>query len=286
MTITECIIDYCENSNKKLFTTREIKSCISLNYNKNSGSVIPMDLCYNRTNEGIANLPQNTIFEYLGNAQFLYLGLHYPFSGFVYHKPKHSKNEYCVGEYQNGILNYFESESNINSRSTSSVIGQYNSDRVSVPEYADKSETIEQLFIEYNRILAIELFTLGSKPTECRALLGRLGEFRAAIELNGKLPINTNQPGWDIIYNSNRRVSVKTTAQRIGFVSFNIKTLSEVDEVRIYQFGEKGLNLILHCDKEVLLKEPSIRYYPQNNPKSIELDIKKAKKIFHELHSD
>lgn len=70
------------------------------------GSVIPTDRCYNRTNNGI-QLQNNPIFIYEGPSLFRYVGLNYPFTGPLLHKPKdNSQPERIVGQWVNGHLQY------------------------------------------------------------------------------------------------------------------------------------------------------------------------------------
>ena len=85
------------------FTCAEIKSRIHLRFDRNEDSIIPSDYCYNRLNHGINYEEQLHLFEYLGRNRYKYLGINYPYTGKVFHKPK-SGLEVCVGELLNGQL--------------------------------------------------------------------------------------------------------------------------------------------------------------------------------------
>lgn len=49
-------------------------------------SVIPSDFCYNRTNAGI-NCPNQPMFVQEGRGQYRFVGLCYPYTGVMVHKP-------------------------------------------------------------------------------------------------------------------------------------------------------------------------------------------------------
>lgn len=62
------------------------------------GSVLPSDRCYNITNAGLPYDYSFRIFEYLGRAEYRYLGERYPYCGKVTWK-----GEPC-GVWTNGVL--------------------------------------------------------------------------------------------------------------------------------------------------------------------------------------
>lgn len=136
-----------------------------------------------------------------------------------------------------------------------------------------KQEDIKVLLEKYLQVLDIEINQLGCSPTEVRHLLGRIGEFYCAIETNGTLATKTNQKGYDVICSNNRKISVKTTAQKLGFVSFNKRTLDFADDIMILQYSENGLQKIYFGDSK------SIIPYCRTWKETFELDISKIKKM-------
>ena len=137
------------------------------------------------------------------------------------------------------------------------------------------SERINQLYIKYRELVELEVKEFGVKPTEVRHLLGRLGEFYCALKLDGTLAHEANQHGFDVIDKSNRKVSVKTTAQKTGFVPINISTVNKVDDIMIIQYIENELHIVYYGPIQQAIE--AARYYPKNG--KYELDISKAKKI-------
>ncbi len=56
-------------------------------------------------------------------------------------------------------------------------------------------EEIKRLYDKYLEIVLLETQELGCKPTEIRHLLGRLGEFYCALQVEGTLAHQPNQHG-------------------------------------------------------------------------------------------
>lgn len=75
----------------------------------------------------------------------------------------------------------------------------------------------------------------GVPPTELRHLCGRIGELYACVMTNGQMANQVNQKGYDVVASNGEKISVKTTAMKgaSGHISFNPKTLAEVDRVMI-----------------------------------------------------
>ena len=136
-----------------------------------------------------------------------------------------------------------------------------------------KQENIQLLLDKYLEIIDIEINQLGYKATEVRHLLGRIGEFYCAIETNGTLATQTNQQGYDVISSNNRKISVKTTAQQSGFVTFNKRTLALADDIMIIQYSEGCLNKIYFGTSEYIIP------YCRDWKETFELDISKIKKF-------
>jgi hypothetical protein len=136
---------------------------------------------------------------------------------------------------------------------------------------------IDELFEKYSQIIKLEIVELGCNPTEITHLIGRLGEFYCAKFVNGTLAHATNQHGFDVNVddgNKCKTISVKTTAQKSGFVSINGRTYEKADELMVLQLNDK-------CELEL------IYYGPIKLPVSLsrkweerfEFDIIKAKKL-------
>ena len=79
-----------------------------------------------------------------------------------------------------------------------------------------------------------------------RHLIGRLGEFFCALHVKGKLAHEVNQHGFDVISENGKRISVKTTAQKSGFITINPNTINNVDDLMLIQFTEFNLEVIFY----------------------------------------
>jgi hypothetical protein len=108
------------------------------------------------------------------------------------------------------------------------------------------SQQIKTMYEKYMEIVKLEIEEFGCKSTEVRHLIGRLGEFFCALHVNGKLAHEVNQHGFDVISENGRRISVKTTAQKSGFVTINPNTASKVDDLMLIQFTEFKLEVIFY----------------------------------------
>ena len=84
----------------------------------------------------------------------------------------------------------------------------------------------------------------GVNPAETRHLIGRIGEFKVALELNGTLAHRVNQEGFDVVAEG-RAISVKTTTQKSGFVTVNPATAHLVDTLYVLQY-DGGAFLTVH----------------------------------------
>lgn len=85
------------------FTRSEIVNLVASKFGCNPTSVIPSDYCYNRLNNGINYEKYLHLFEYTDTKTYRYLGLDYPYTGKIVHKPK-SGYEVVVGELKDGVL--------------------------------------------------------------------------------------------------------------------------------------------------------------------------------------
>lgn len=85
------------------FSRSEIVGLVSEKFGRNPDSVIPSDYCYNRLNSGINYEKYLHLFEYTDRNTYKYLGVDYPYTGKIYHKPK-GGCEICVGEWVDGKI--------------------------------------------------------------------------------------------------------------------------------------------------------------------------------------
>lgn len=91
----------------------------------------------------------------------------------------------------------------------------------------------------------------GVKPSELRALTGRIGELYAAMITRGQMAIATNQPGYDVVSADGEHVSVKTITSSTH-VSFRASTFHEVHRVIILRVNvdkEEGISIEELLDK-------------------------------------
>jgi hypothetical protein len=140
------------------------------------------------------------------------------------------------------------------------------------------SEQIKTLYQKYLDILELEVSQFGCKPTEVRHLIGRLGEFHCALNVNGTLAQVTNQHGFDVIDQDGYRISVKTTAQKTGFVSLNKNTFDRFDKLMVIQITNL-IPEIIYYDSIESLKALPLRTW-RGNPSVFEFDISQAKKSY------
>lgn len=108
------------------------------------------------------------------------------------------------------------------------------------------ASSIGILHAQYEAILAMELHLVGASATELRHLIGRLGEFKCALAVNGTLAPSANQRGYDVIGPDGRKISVKTTAQRSGFVPISASTAGLADDLMVIHYRDGVFETILH----------------------------------------
>lgn len=138
-------------------------------------------------------------------------------------------------------------------------------------------EQIKKLYTKYLELIDLEVGLFGVKPTEVRHLIGRLGEFYCAIELEGTLAHTPNQHGFDVICKNKRKVSVKTTAQRSGFIAISSKTADLADDLMIIQYAGGQLSTLYYgC---MTTATEASRHYSYKGSENFELDILKAKNL-------
>lgn len=137
------------------------------------------------------------------------------------------------------------------------------------------SKQIQILHDKYLDLIKLEITKFGVSPTEVRHLIGRLGEFYCALQVKGTLASTPNQHGFDVISREGRRISVKTTAQKTGFIPISATTIDKVDDLMIIQYKDEALSVIYHGDIKSAVK--AARYY--DGVGRYNLDISKAKQL-------
>jgi hypothetical protein len=135
------------------------------------------------------------------------------------------------------------------------------------------AEQIQILFDKYLDLVRLEIELFGVKPTEVRHLIGRLGEFYCALQVNGTLAHLANQHGFDVVCSNGRRISVKTTAQITGFVPIGKSTIDKVDDLMVVQYRDGQLSTVYYGP--VAKAVEVCRYYSGKH----ELDIAKARRL-------
>ncbi|MCB0496904.1 MAG: hypothetical protein KDC79_12270 [Cyclobacteriaceae bacterium] len=134
-------------------------------------------------------------------------------------------------------------------------------------------EQIKRLYEEYIQIVHLEVEQFGCKATEVRHLIGRLGEFYCALKTEGTLSHRTNQHGFDVIGKDERKISVKTTAQKSGFITINPKTLDIADDLMILQFSDFEFEIIYYGPIKDVIGDS------RTWEGKYELDLSKAKRL-------
>ncbi|MCL1067230.1 hypothetical protein L2735_10465 [Shewanella olleyana] len=260
MTVFEKVELVLSQQNTTIFTTKKIKELCSEEYGLNPTSIIPTDYCYNRINNGIGN--NKNILIYMGFGEFKFVGKSFKYQGWVYQRPRGKNEDLIVGKWNNG--EYLALTSPI---------------AAPMPEHELRDawklnqKHIDKLYQDYIELLEVEINLLGCKPTELRHLIGRIGEFKCALLTNGHLSSVPNQHGFDVIAENGKKISVKTTAQKTGFVSINPKTANLVDELMLIQFLNNQFSVIYHgpvSEAIEIAKEYGGKY---------ELDILKASQL-------
>ena len=83
---------------------KELYELLGARFGTNSGSVIPSDYCYNRTNRGIEFLKKPRLFVFLGEGMYECLGENYPYNYPVYACEKGTTEEIEVGVWKDGVF--------------------------------------------------------------------------------------------------------------------------------------------------------------------------------------
>lgn len=134
---------------------------------------------------------------------------------------------------------------------------------------------------QYLQLVRLEIDEFGVKPTEVRHLIGRLGEFECALMVGGTLAHRANQHGFDVISKEGRKISVKTTAQKSGFVAISEKTIHYADDLMLIQYiGGNLITIYYGCIKNAV---SVARTY--DGVGKYELDISKARTLARQLEA-
>lgn len=141
------------------------------------------------------------------------------------------------------------------------------------------ADRIKHLYDKYLELVRLEIDEFGVKPTEVRHLIGRLGEFHCALQVNGTLAHLANQHGFDVVCSKGRRISVKTTAQVSGFVAIGKSTINQVDDLMLVQYRDGQLETVYYGPIATAVEV--CRYYDYTGKH--ELDIAKARRLMASL---
>ena len=145
-----------------------------------------------------------------------------------------------------------------------------------MPNFNDLTrEQLVTLRDRYLELINEEIELFGVKPTELRHLIGRLGELQCILDTNGKISNSANQKGFDVVGSNGRRISVKATAQKSGFVNISKSTCDLVDDLCVYQFADGVLTLIYRGPLESVLP----LCLPSQDGKKHELSLSKLRKL-------
>lgn len=137
------------------------------------------------------------------------------------------------------------------------------------------ADRIQQLYDKYLELIRLEIVEFGVKPTEARHLIGRLGEFHCALQVDGTLAHLANQHGFDVICRNGRRINVKTTAQTTGFVPIGKARIDKVDDLMIIQYRDGELSIVYYVP--IGPAAAAARYC--DHVGKYELDISKARRL-------
>lgn len=136
-------------------------------------------------------------------------------------------------------------------------------------------ERLQHLHDRYLELIRVELDEFGTRPTDLRHLIARLGELHAALQLAGDLVAALEPPGFQVLDPQGRRISVKTTTQLNGFVSIAGSTIEQSDDLMVVHYHNGRLDTIYHGPVENA--KAAARFYAPS--KSYELDVATAQKL-------
>lgn len=281
MTIFEQLIAFCSASTKTAFVANELRDGLSRRFGTNPSSVIPSDYCYNRWNRGLGER-WKPVFVRSAAGEYAFVGADCAYTSLVYAKPREGGNERVVGEWTAGrFMRFADPSDDAASDPASPSLSTPDALAPSNVRSADRTlplsaAQVDRLFAEYADVLKIEIAEFGCQPTEARHLIGRLGELHCARVTGGTLATRVNQAGFDVVGGDGRRISVKTTAQRAGFVTISAKTLDRVDDLMVLQYDvNEGLRVVYFGDVRVAVDGTRLSAKTQ----CFELDLARARRL-------
>lgn len=245
LSIYEQLVQACSGTGDRLLTAAQIKALLAERFGTNPASVLPSDFCYNRWNQGSSR--RKPLFVRVGTGEYRYVGPDHPYTGVVLWRPKGATQDQVAGEWIGGELRLYgvgPDATEFARHDIAPPVAPASQDRsVTIPL---SSEQLDRLYEEYMGILDLEVGAFGCKPTETRHLIGRLGEFYCARLTVGQLAQRVNQEGFDVVGADGRRISVKTTAQKTGFVSLNANTLDRAEDLMILRYSDGAFDVVYH----------------------------------------
>ncbi len=264
LTIYEQLLSTLSDRVGALLTAADIRRCVVGAFGTNPSSVIPSDYCYNRLNLGVPD--PKPLFLRVGAGEYQFVGPSYPYTGLVYGRPRGTTTDRVVGERVEGVLRLYDQ--GLTEAPLHAALQSEPRDRA-LPL---SSVQLDHLYAEYMEVLMLETTAFGCQPTETRHLIGRLGELYCARLTRGQLALRVNQAGFDVVANSGRRISVKTTAQerQQGFVTINRRTADLADDLMVLRYADGAFEILYHG--EVSRATSVARVYDDR----FELDLRKA----------
>lgn len=136
-------------------------------------------------------------------------------------------------------------------------------------------ERLQHLHDRYLELIRVEMDEFGTRATDLRHLISRLGELHAALQRGGDLVPALEPPGFQVLDPQGRRISVKTTTQLNGFVSISSSAIEHSHDLMIVHYQNGRLVTIYHGPVENA--KAAARFYAPS--KSYELDIATAQKL-------
>jgi hypothetical protein len=267
LTIYEQLLATLSDRVGTLLTGADIRRLVVAAFGTNPTSVIPSDYCYNRLNLGVPD--PKPLFLRVGAGEYQFVGPAYPYTGLVYGRPRGTPTDRVVGERVEGALRLYDH-------------GLDDVPRDATPPGEPRDSTLplssaqlEHLYTEYMEALTLEITAFGCQPTETRHLIGRLGELYCARLTRGQLARRVNQAGFDVVAESGRRISVKTTAQerQQGFVTINRRTADLADDLMVLCYADGAFEILYHGD--MARATSTARVYEDR----FELDLRKAARL-------
>lgn len=143
-------------------------------------------------------------------------------------------------------------------------------------------ERLQHLHDRYLELIRVEMDEFGTRATDLRHLISRLGELHAALQRGGDLVPALEPPGFQVLDPQGRRISVKTTTQLNGFISMARAGVEQSDDLMIMHYDNGRLDTIYHGPVEIA--KAAARFYAPS--KSYELEIATARKLAGRSASD